>query len=182
MFLGGLVMGGLMLLTGAVSENGFLVVPGLAAGILGIVSLTGLFTVGSNQAKVLQLFGVYKGSASVPDVSLANQHRNPDDLWMWNGRDGPPLTERRIAALLPRTAFRLVGTSFGFGLNHLGSVHDIQAPKNRLSSKRVRHIPGSLKIRKSTRPDDPDSPCPLIPASNSTEDVAPLAFIRCRFE
>ena len=72
LFLGGMGVGGLMVLIGAASGSPFLIVGAIALGILCIVGLTGLFTVGSNEAKVLQLFGKYQGTVREPGLRWVN--------------------------------------------------------------------------------------------------------------
>jgi regulator of protease activity HflC (stomatin/prohibitin superfamily) len=70
--LGGLLGGGLLLLAGAGVGSPLLILLGVAAGILGIFGLTGLFTVGPNEAKVLQLFGNYQGTVREPGLRWVN--------------------------------------------------------------------------------------------------------------
>ncbi len=72
LFLGGMVVGGLMLMIGVGAESPFLFIVGLASGILSIPGLTGLFTVGPNEAKVLQLFGKYQGTVREPGLRWVN--------------------------------------------------------------------------------------------------------------
>src|SRR5918997_5957769 len=72
LFLGGMIVGGFMLLIGAASGSPFLIVVGIAGGILCVVGLTGLFTVGPNEAKVLQLFGKYQGTVREPGLRWVN--------------------------------------------------------------------------------------------------------------
>ena len=70
--LGGLVVGGLMLLVGAGLGQPALILLGLASGIIGVFGLCGLFTVSPNEAKVLQLFGNYKGTVREPGLRWVN--------------------------------------------------------------------------------------------------------------
>lgn len=70
--LGGLLLGGLLLITGAGVGSGALAVLGGMTGIAGIFGLTGLFTVGPNEAKVLQLFGNYQGTVREPGLRWVN--------------------------------------------------------------------------------------------------------------
>jgi regulator of protease activity HflC (stomatin/prohibitin superfamily) len=72
LFLGGMIVGGFMLLIGAASGSPFFIVVGIAGGILCVVGLTGLFTVGPNEAKVLQLFGKYQGTVREPGLRWVN--------------------------------------------------------------------------------------------------------------
>jgi regulator of protease activity HflC (stomatin/prohibitin superfamily) len=67
-----LVASSLGLIAGVANEYGPLVV-GALVGIVGaIVGLTGLFTVNPNEAKVLQLFGEYKGTVRTPGLRWVN--------------------------------------------------------------------------------------------------------------
>ncbi len=72
LFLGGLVVAGLMLLAGAGIGNPLLLILGILAGILCIFGLIGLFTVSPNEAKVLQLFGNYIGTVREPGLRWVN--------------------------------------------------------------------------------------------------------------
>ncbi len=72
LFLFGLVGGGLLLPLGAVTDRAGLVVLGLFVPIISVVGLTGLFTVSPNEAKVLQLFGNYKGTVREPGLRWVN--------------------------------------------------------------------------------------------------------------
>ena len=49
MFLGGMVLGGLMLVGGGIALNPFFAIAGIAGGIVCLVGLTGLFTVSPNE-------------------------------------------------------------------------------------------------------------------------------------
>ncbi|MDB5353195.1 MAG: hypothetical protein JWN86_4442 [Planctomycetota bacterium] len=66
------VLGVLLVIWGANNQAGLPI--GLAAlsGIVGFFGLIGLFTVAPNQAKVLQLFGAYKGTVKAPGLRWAN--------------------------------------------------------------------------------------------------------------
>ncbi|WP_435022337.1 SPFH domain-containing protein [Tundrisphaera sp. TA3] len=70
--LAGLVGGGLMTLAGAGMGNPLVVLVGVAAGLAGILIPIGLFTVGPNEAKVLQLFGQYQGTVREPGLRWVN--------------------------------------------------------------------------------------------------------------
>ena len=72
LFLGGLVVGGLMFVAGAWHGNAFLLVPGCSVRIACVFGLIGLFTVSPNEAKVLQLFGSYKGTVREPGLRWVN--------------------------------------------------------------------------------------------------------------
>jgi regulator of protease activity HflC (stomatin/prohibitin superfamily) len=70
--LGTLVVGGLMFLAGAGMGSPVLILIGIAAGIFTLFGLIGLFTVSPNEAKVLQLFGGYKGTVREPGLRWVN--------------------------------------------------------------------------------------------------------------
>jgi len=72
MFLGGMVLGGLMLVGGGIALNPFFAIAGIAGGIVCLVGLTGLFTVSPNEAKVVQLFGNYVGTVREPGLRWVN--------------------------------------------------------------------------------------------------------------
>jgi regulator of protease activity HflC (stomatin/prohibitin superfamily) len=72
LFLGGLVLGGLMFFGGAGMSSPFFIILGIVLGILSVFGLTGLFTVSPNEAKVLQLFGNYKGTVREPGLRWVN--------------------------------------------------------------------------------------------------------------
>jgi regulator of protease activity HflC (stomatin/prohibitin superfamily) len=72
LFLGGLVASGLVFIVGAVMENILLVSAAVLSVIVCIVGLVGLFTVSPNEAKVLQLFGNYKGTVREPGLRWVN--------------------------------------------------------------------------------------------------------------
>jgi regulator of protease activity HflC (stomatin/prohibitin superfamily) len=64
---------GLLFLAVAIgTENAIFVVPALAAGVALFFGLIGLFTVGPNEAKVLQLFGDYRGTVREPGLRWVN--------------------------------------------------------------------------------------------------------------
>ncbi|WP_165250629.1 SPFH domain-containing protein [Paludisphaera soli] len=70
---GALLAAGLLFLAVAIgTENGVFVVPALAAGVALFFGLIGLFTVGPNEAKVLQLFGDYRGTVREPGLRWVN--------------------------------------------------------------------------------------------------------------
>ena len=54
------------------AQSVFLIVLALLMGISGFLGLTGLFTIAPNQAKVLQLFGSYKGTIKSSGLKWAN--------------------------------------------------------------------------------------------------------------
>src|SRR5205814_10276899 len=57
---------------GVAQGSGSLVIFAMAAGIFMLVGLAGLFTVSPNEAKVLQLFGSYKGTVREPGLRWVN--------------------------------------------------------------------------------------------------------------
>src|SRR4051812_3898732 len=60
---------GLLGLVAAVSsESVFLGFLAVVCGIMGFLGLIGLFTVSPNQARILQLFGEYKGTVKAPGL------------------------------------------------------------------------------------------------------------------
>jgi len=67
-----LLLGLTFLISGATSQSGILIVIAVFLGIVGFLGLIGLFTVAPNQAKVLQLFGQYKGTVKTPGLRWAN--------------------------------------------------------------------------------------------------------------
>ena len=67
-FLGGLFL----VVTGARTETPPFILGGLAFAVLCLFCLPGLFTVAPNEAKVLTLFGTYKGTAKTPGLWFAN--------------------------------------------------------------------------------------------------------------
>ncbi len=72
LFLGGLVVSGLVFWAGAAQNSGVVVILGLAGAIGCVIGLIGLFTVSPNEAKVLQLFGNYKGTVREPGLRWVN--------------------------------------------------------------------------------------------------------------
>lgn len=70
--LGGMLLGALMFMVGVGILNPIPIILGIALGILCIISLTGLFTVSPNEAKVLQLFGNYQGTVREPGLRWVN--------------------------------------------------------------------------------------------------------------
>jgi regulator of protease activity HflC (stomatin/prohibitin superfamily) len=70
--LAGLVGGGLMGVAGAGMNNPLVILAGLAAVVAGVLIPIGLFTVGPNEAKVLQLFGKYQGTVREPGLRWVN--------------------------------------------------------------------------------------------------------------
>jgi regulator of protease activity HflC (stomatin/prohibitin superfamily) len=70
--LGGMALGGLLFAAGAGTQNPFLILLGIPVGVVCFLLLFGLFTVGPNQAKVLQLFGNYKGTVREPGLRWVN--------------------------------------------------------------------------------------------------------------
>jgi len=71
-FLGGIAVSVLMFAAGAANESVLFAVLALLAGIACVVGLVGLFTVGPNEAKVLQLFGNYMGTVREPGLRWVN--------------------------------------------------------------------------------------------------------------
>jgi regulator of protease activity HflC (stomatin/prohibitin superfamily) len=80
-----LVAGGYVFIQGASQDNGLVLVGGLTLFALGILTLSGLFVVQPNEARVLTLFGQYAGSV-----------RN-DGLWWVN-----PFTSKKKISLRVR--------------------------------------------------------------------------------
>ncbi len=72
LFLGGLLVGGLMFLAGAGMGRPPFIILGLLASVGSIFGLIGLFTVSPNEAKVLQLFGNYIGTVREPGLRWVN--------------------------------------------------------------------------------------------------------------
>lgn len=70
--LGGMLLCGLMLLVGAGVGNPFVILLAILGGIASFFGLIGLFTVAPNEAKVLQLFGAYKGTTREPGLRWAS--------------------------------------------------------------------------------------------------------------
>ena len=69
---GGVLFGGLMFVIGVGAESGLLVLLGLPTALCCFLGLFGLFTVSPNQAKVLQLFGNYRGTVREPGLRWVN--------------------------------------------------------------------------------------------------------------
>ena len=67
LFLGGLVLAGLLLLAAAGLRNPFLILLAVPLGLVCLFGLIGLFTVSPNEAKVLQLFGNYQHTAQIAE-------------------------------------------------------------------------------------------------------------------
>jgi regulator of protease activity HflC (stomatin/prohibitin superfamily) len=61
-----------LIVASARDRNGAGIVTGVTVVILGSFLLTGLFTVNPNEARVLQLFGSYKGTVKTPGLRWAN--------------------------------------------------------------------------------------------------------------
>lgn len=70
--LGALGFGLLLIILAVANESGIPVLFGLPAMVTGVFTLSGLFSVAPNQAKVLQLFGAYRGTVKVPGLRWAN--------------------------------------------------------------------------------------------------------------
>lgn len=70
--LGLIAVGGLCLALAAARESGLFGVLVPVFGLAGFLGLIGLFTVAPNQAKVLQLFGEYKGTVKTPGLRWAS--------------------------------------------------------------------------------------------------------------
>ncbi|QDU51968.1 SPFH domain-containing protein [Gimesia panareensis] len=62
--LGGLLFGVILFVTGAISESGVAALLGVVLFLTGLVNLFGCMAVAPNQARVLLLFGEYKGSVT----------------------------------------------------------------------------------------------------------------------
>ena len=77
--LGTLVVGGLLLLSAVATQAGILAVMGLPLVVAAIVSLAGHFTLQPNQARVLILFGDYKGTVSDVTGQPPSGLATPDD-------------------------------------------------------------------------------------------------------
>ncbi len=71
-FLGGLVVAVLVFVGGAAMESPLLITLAILASVGCFLGLIGLFTVSPNQAKVLQLFGNYKGTVREPGLRWVN--------------------------------------------------------------------------------------------------------------
>ena len=72
LFLAGLIAGVVVFVIAALMESDFLIILALLAGAVCFVGLFGLFTVSPNEAKVLQLFGTYKGTVREPGLRWVN--------------------------------------------------------------------------------------------------------------
>ena len=72
LFLGGLLVGGLIFWLGAGMGSPMLIIPAILLGIVCVFGLIGLFTVSPNEAKVLQLFGNYMGTVREPGLRWVN--------------------------------------------------------------------------------------------------------------
>jgi regulator of protease activity HflC (stomatin/prohibitin superfamily) len=72
LFLGGLLLAGVIFIFAAMNESGPAVVLAVLCVIGSIIGLVGLFTVGPNEAKVLQLFGNYMGTVREPGLRWVN--------------------------------------------------------------------------------------------------------------
>jgi len=72
LFLGGLILAGLMFLGGAGAGSPLFIILGILGGIVCFFGLIGLFTVSPNEAKVLQLFGNYMGTVREPGLRWVN--------------------------------------------------------------------------------------------------------------
>ena len=70
--LGMMLVGGLMIPVSVAMENPLPILLGIALGVLSVFGLVGLFTVGPNEAKVLQLFGNYQGTVREPGLRWVN--------------------------------------------------------------------------------------------------------------
>lgn len=70
--LGLIAFAAVMVVAAAANEAAAMIIPALAAGVGGIFVLIGLFTVGPNDAKVLQLFGDYRGTVREPGLRWVN--------------------------------------------------------------------------------------------------------------
>jgi regulator of protease activity HflC (stomatin/prohibitin superfamily) len=72
MFVGGLLLALFLLLAAAHENRAAPLVLALLIGVVCVVGLVGLFTVSPNEAKVLQLFGNYKGTVREPGLRWVN--------------------------------------------------------------------------------------------------------------
>jgi regulator of protease activity HflC (stomatin/prohibitin superfamily) len=72
LFLGGLVASGLLFVVGVAATLAVLIILALLGGAVCVIGLIGLFTVSPNEAKVLQLFGNYKGTVREPGLRWVN--------------------------------------------------------------------------------------------------------------
>ena len=72
LFLGGLILAVVIFVAAAAWESGPLVILAVFCLIGSILGLVGLFTVGPNEAKVLQLFGNYMGTVREPGLRWVN--------------------------------------------------------------------------------------------------------------
>ena len=70
--LGTLLAGIVLFVAGAATGTPLPIVLAILCGILGLYGLIGLFTVSPNEAKVLQLFGSYKGTVREPGLRWVN--------------------------------------------------------------------------------------------------------------
>jgi regulator of protease activity HflC (stomatin/prohibitin superfamily) len=70
--LGALLLAVLLFVAGAGANYWGLILLAIPCGILGLYGLVGLFTVNPNEAKVLQLFGNYKGTVREPGLRWVN--------------------------------------------------------------------------------------------------------------
>jgi regulator of protease activity HflC (stomatin/prohibitin superfamily) len=71
-YLGGIAVSVLVFAAGAANESVLFAVLAVLTGIACVVGLVGLFTVGPNEAKVLQLFGNYMGTVREPGLRWVN--------------------------------------------------------------------------------------------------------------
>jgi regulator of protease activity HflC (stomatin/prohibitin superfamily) len=72
--------GSYLLVTGARAQSGLLAAGGVALATLCLLLLPGLFTVSPNHARVLTLFGDYKGTARQPGLWFANPFLTKKDI------------------------------------------------------------------------------------------------------
>jgi regulator of protease activity HflC (stomatin/prohibitin superfamily) len=72
LFLGGLIVAVLLIMAAASINSTLLVLLAIVLFIVCILGLIGLFTVSPNEAKVLQLFGNYKGTVREPGLRWVN--------------------------------------------------------------------------------------------------------------
>jgi regulator of protease activity HflC (stomatin/prohibitin superfamily) len=70
--LGGLLASFVVFAMAAAMESPLLIIPAILGGVTCFVGLFGLFTVSPNEAKVLQLFGNYKGTVREPGLRWVN--------------------------------------------------------------------------------------------------------------
>ncbi len=99
--LGVMVVGGLILISGVVSENGFIAILGLLMIPFGFVGLFGLMAIAPNDSRVLLLFGDYRGTVKQSGFFWVNPFysKRPVSLRIRNFETGSSSTpEQKDAA------------------------------------------------------------------------------------